>query len=140
MLKPGGWIEHTEDSLPVTRELGTISDTYLHGIWTQLFTEAGEKTSKTFDPNDTNKSAMEATGFTNIQTKARKMPIGAWPIGPNMKKVGVCNQECYQACLEGVGRRVLSQVFSWREEEIEVFLAKTREMRKKRRLCVFSVW
>ncbi|KAK1754143.1 S-adenosyl-L-methionine-dependent methyltransferase [Echria macrotheca] len=136
-LKPGGWIEHVEASPTITSDDNSIPADCVSYQWTEIFIQAGKRIGKSFDPNENNKAWMEAAGFTDVGTKEYKMPIGGWSNDRRLKEVGQYNQLGCEQGLEGYCLRILSEELLWRKDEIEVFLAKTREAMKDQRIHAY---
>ena len=96
---------------------------------------------------DTFKAGIEAAGFTNVQEKLYKAPIGSWPKNPLMKEVGRYQKRQILDGLEGYAMyapilfdfgskeltsfRFMQTKFGdpepWSPEEVHVWVAKTRE-------------
>ncbi|KAK0702699.1 S-adenosyl-L-methionine-dependent methyltransferase, partial [Lasiosphaeris hirsuta] len=139
-LKPGGWIEHTEASVNVTSDDGSTPAGGVYSHWTQIFIEASEKTGKTFNPNEKNEACMEAAGFTKLQTRERKMPIGCWPKDQQLKEVGYFNLMGCEEGLEGYGLWILSQLLLWSYWEMKIFFALTRAAMRDPKIHAYYPW
>jgi hypothetical protein len=69
VCKPGGWVESHEAASSVTSDDNTVDPNSAMGHWGKFFLEGGKKigTSFTVVEDGTQRKAMEAAGFTNIQ-------------------------------------------------------------------------
>ena len=68
--------------------------------WGQKFERMGAKAGRPFNTYDTMKDSIEATGFTNIQEKIYKVPIGTWAKHPMLKDAGRMNEEQFREGME----------------------------------------
>uniref|UniRef100_A0A8H7NHH1 Methyltransferase type 11 domain-containing protein n=1 Tax=Bionectria ochroleuca TaxID=29856 RepID=A0A8H7NHH1_BIOOC len=104
-LKPGGWLEHLDCS---TQK--------------EVFASIGEKTGYTFEVVDNNKWVkwIDEAGFSNIQKKTIKTPIGGWPADKKWKEVGQFNRLALETGLEGFGLYMLTNTMGWEYEDVQV--------------------
>ena len=103
-LKPGGWLEHFEIGISWQSENpGGITPESPIGQMVQLFTEAGEKTGRTFRIVDDGLQTkyMKETGFVELGERDIHVPHGAWMEDATMKQVGIILGEALLEDLEG---------------------------------------
>jgi SAM-dependent methyltransferase len=134
VLKPGGWVEHTEYDCAVVSDDNSQPADAAFARWGPLFLEAGEKTGQKFDLARDQKLLkwMKGAGLTAIKEYPFKLPLGSWPKERKMKDVGNYNLVMTDQSLEGYALYLFTQVLGWSVEETHVYLAKARkELRNK---------
>lgn len=99
-LQPGGWIEHIEPQVIYRSDDGSLPADSLLSDWGQKFERMGAKAGRPFNTYDTMKESIEAAGFTNIQEKIYKVPIGTWAKHPIYKDAGRLNEEQFREGME----------------------------------------
>jgi len=129
-LKPGGWLEHTDFTIEVCCDDGSVPKGTTYDWWSQFFVDAGNKIGRTFLVTKDNQNAgwMKEAGFTGpIHIKNHKMPIGTWPADKALKEVGAFNQVACEQGLEGFGVFLGTQVLNYNFEELQVIFAQMRQ-------------
>jgi len=143
-LKPGGYIEHVECGTHVVSDDGSLPKDSIWSEWKRLFAEAGEKTGQTFDIIDDDRwvAWLEAAGFgaESIETRAVKVPIGAWPAETKWKEVGIFNRLALESGLEGFGLYILTNVMGWEYTEVQLWLARVRAALKNKSYHSYATW
>jgi hypothetical protein len=99
-LKPGGYIEHWEQSVEVTSDDGTTKGT-VYEEWAELAHRAGDAFGKTLRIVDESKDRIAKAGFVDVVEKRFKCPLGPWASDPIMKKMGAFNRLQQEEGLEG---------------------------------------
>ncbi len=101
--KPGGWMEHHEESAHWDAEQGIPEESPM-GQWGIVFAEGGRKFGRTFTiiQDDIQRKCMEESGFVDIVVKDFKCTIGDWPEDPNRKETGLFAKATLEADLEGM--------------------------------------
>lgn len=99
-LKPGGYIEHAEQSVIPKSDDGTTDGT-VYDEWGKCFLEAGDRWGKTFQVIDEGRSKLIETGFKDVTTHKFKCPIGGWPKDPLLKEIGRFNRVDIEEGMEG---------------------------------------
>ncbi|KAL2132746.1 hypothetical protein VTI74DRAFT_3429 [Chaetomium olivicolor] len=124
---PGGWIEHQDGSFVWRSDNGIPENSALEQF-TKIFWEGGKKFGRTFRivEDDLQVKGMEAAGFTDIQVKEIKVPLGEWPKDPRLKEVGYIAKECIEADVEGYMLYMCQSVLGWTREDCLVFCAHLR--------------
>ncbi|KAL5603809.1 hypothetical protein FOVSG1_006559 [Fusarium oxysporum f. sp. vasinfectum] len=141
-LKPGGWLEHLECSTHVQSDDGSLPADSVWAEWREIFACAGEKTGQTFEVIDDDNwiKWMNEAGFSNIQRKMIKTPIGGWPADKKWKEVGQFNRVSLETGLEGFGLYMLTNVMDWEYNKVQVWLTRVREALKNKRYHGYSTW
>ncbi|KAH6883556.1 S-adenosyl-L-methionine-dependent methyltransferase [Thelonectria olida] len=141
-LKPGGWLEHLDCSTRVQSDDGSLPADSVWAEWREVFARAGEKTGQTFEVIDDDNWVkwMDEAGFSNIQTKTIKTPIGGWSADKKWKEVGLFNGLSIETGLEGFGLYMLTNVMGWEYAEVQVWLARVQEALKNKSSHGFTTW
>ncbi|KAK2782269.1 hypothetical protein FQN51_004660 [Onygenales sp. PD_10] len=122
--KPGGWVEFQDWDGQISSDDGSVKDTNilkLQDTVKQVFVDMGINCN----PGAEYKNWLEAAGFTNIATKAIKVPLGTWPKDPNLKKIGALSLLQHLEGIEGIAIAPLTKI-GWSPEEIQALLTKAR--------------
>jgi hypothetical protein len=110
-LRPGGWYEQVEYSVHWRADDGSIPKDHAFERWSDLFVEAGEKIGRTFRILDLQTDFIKEAGFTNVNERKFKMPVGPWSSDPKLKDVGRYHLlECYQG-IEGWSMALLTRLY-----------------------------
>ena len=97
-LKPSGWIEQVELDVRVMSDDGAHpKDGYLAG-WGDDFLGCAERSGRCLDTQITMKEVIDKAGFTDIQERLYKCPIGGWPKGVVLKEAGKFNKAPSRTC------------------------------------------
>jgi len=128
-LKPGGWLEHTDFSIIIQSDDGSVPPDSAHAEWNALFKAVGDKTGRTFVVTEDDKFArrMEEAGFANIHVRHVKLPIGAWPADRRLKEIGIFSKISNEQGLEGFALYVCTTVLGWDYNEVQMLLVKMRQ-------------
>jgi len=89
-LKPGGWLEHHENSIKWACQNNTITEDSALGQWHKVLWRAGELMGQTFKvvDDDIQKPGMERVGFVNLNVRDLKAPYGDWAQGRTDRAIG----------------------------------------------------
>ncbi|EFX06127.1 hypothetical protein CMQ_4196 [Grosmannia clavigera kw1407] len=100
---PSGWFESCEIHVEHLCDDGTDQKAPVLKQFWRLYEEAvpiiGRSMRVSID--GTQRKAMEAVGFVNIQEKAFKLPVGGWPADKKLSEIGQYNQLTLLNDLEG---------------------------------------
>ncbi|KAK0745626.1 S-adenosyl-L-methionine-dependent methyltransferase, partial [Schizothecium vesticola] len=131
-LKPGGWIEHTDFTIRISCDDGSLPDDCIYYTWNRMFAEAGEKTKRTFLVTDKDQNAgwIKEAGFSSVNISRYKAPLGTWPAEKKWKNIGAFNLATCQEGLEGYILYLGTNVLGWELEELQVVIAKMRQALK----------
>ncbi|EMT72066.1 Phosphoethanolamine N-methyltransferase 1 [Fusarium odoratissimum] len=119
--KPGGWVESFEASPCLESDDDTVKDGSAMSEWGKFFIEGGKRLGRTFTilDDDLQKQGMEDAGFTDIQTRDFKLPIGSWPKDPKMQEIGNFAFAAMDQDLEGFVFRRWSATWQMAENLIQ---------------------
>ncbi|KAM0346688.1 hypothetical protein ACHAPU_005401 [Fusarium lateritium] len=127
-LKPGGYIESHEALSRMDCDDGSITEKSAMNQWGKFFIEGGKKIGRSFTivEDGVQRSAMEKTGFVNLEEKNFKVPIGGWPKDVKMKEIGRYAQATLEQDIEGYVLFMANTVEGWTKEEVEVYISLLR--------------
>jgi len=128
-LKPGGYLEHHENSVRWMCDRDTIKEDSPLDQWHKVFWAAGEKTGQTFRiiEDNTQKQGMERAGFVDLTVKDWKGPNTPWPdADERMQRIGAYAQMTLETDAEGWVLYIWNAVMGWSVEEVRVYLAHVR--------------
>ena len=102
-LKPGGWLEHHENSVKWACQNDTITDDSALGQWHKVLWRAGELMGQTFKvvDDDIQKPGMERAGFSNLNVRDLKAPYGDWAQGRTARAIGNFSKLTFEDDPEG---------------------------------------
>ncbi|KAK4447344.1 methyltransferase domain-containing protein [Podospora aff. communis PSN243] len=133
-MRPGGWLESHESASFVESDDGSVTETSALGQWGKIFTEGGKQVGMSFRTYEDGrqKQAMEAAGFTDIQIKELKMPIGSWPEDPKLKEQGTFTRAALEQDTEGY-ILFITNALGWTKKQVLVYIKNLKkEMRSKK--------
>ena len=141
-LKPGGFLEHQDFSLHTRSDDGSIPPDSIYSQWSSFFVDAGKQMGQTFEVIDDDNWVgwMREAGFQEVQSRAFKTPVGAWPADERQKEIGRFNRFGLETSLEGYALYLLTSVLGWGYEEVQVWLAKVREALRNKRYHGYTTW
>ncbi|KAI8947878.1 S-adenosyl-L-methionine-dependent methyltransferase [Xylaria longipes] len=127
-LKPGGIFESKESSAIIQSDDGTVPYGSAMDQWGRVFSEAGRKFGRTFQPVEDNiqVKAMEAAGFVDIKVYNMKTTLGPWPADPKHKEIGQYARLALEQDIEGFIMYMWTTILGWTREEIAVYAAHFR--------------
>jgi len=133
-LKPGGWLEHTDNSIIIQSDDGSVGPDHVYATWNKVFKDAGDKMERTFNITDNNAFVrhMEEAGFTNVQVRHTKLPIGPWAADPVLKEIGMFSKARNDHSLEGYSLYICTNILGWKYDEVQVLVAKMRQAMNNR--------
>lgn len=141
-LRPGGWLEHQEISLRMHSDDGSIPKDSIWSEWANVLAEAGRKIGQTTEVIDDDNwiKWLEEGGFSGVQTKTIKVPMGGWPADKELKEVGQFNKLSFEMSLEGYGLYLLINAMGWEYVEVQLWLARVREALKNKDYHGYAHW
>ncbi|KAI1122007.1 S-adenosyl-L-methionine-dependent methyltransferase [Nemania abortiva] len=127
-LKPGGIFESKESSCIIQSDDGTVPYGSALDQWGRVFSEAGRKFGRSFQPLEENLQilAMEAAGFVDIKIYNMKTTIGSWAAERKHKEIGQYARLALEQDIEGFIMYMWTTVLGWTREEIAVYAAHLR--------------
>lgn len=99
-MKPGGWVEHLEQSVVPTSYDGTHKGTVFEE-WGSVSLQAGDAFGKSLRILDEAADYMKEAGFEEVTENRIAMPIGAWPKDKRLKELGRYNRLHWEEGIEG---------------------------------------
>ena len=126
-LKPGGYLEHAEFSPGSQPNVpGSEPGPGEKGNWGKEGMEAGRITGRPFDVMYHMHDWMREAGFTDLTERRYQWPLGTWPKDKKLKELGFWSRAHVDAGLENWSMALLTRVFGWSYEEVQVHIAKAR--------------
>ena len=74
-----------------------------------------------------NAKMLSDAGFTNVESKIFKVPIGVWPKNKTMKLIGMYMRSVMFDGLQGISMGPFTRGLKWSPEEVELFLVDVRK-------------
>ncbi|KAB5543128.1 S-adenosyl-L-methionine-dependent methyltransferase [Coniochaeta sp. 2T2.1] len=126
-LKPGGWIELQE----LRFVLGCDDDTLKPDDPVAGFLNNIKEGLAQFGVNllamEKNPDNVREAGFTNVEERIFKVPLGVWPRNTKMKTVGLYNRSMIYDGLQGISMGPFTRGLKWSPEEVELYLVGIRK-------------
>ncbi|WEW57242.1 hypothetical protein PRK78_002707 [Emydomyces testavorans] len=126
-LKPGGWVELCDYDYVYKCDDGTLTPDLAMCRNADLVLGASRKLGRDPCPGPRLKGWIEDGGFTNITEKCFKLPIGPWPKDRRLKEIGLWNQMQFLQGVEAWTMGLLTSVYGWTAQEVQVEVARVRE-------------
>lgn len=143
VLKPGGWLEHMDCGDTVFCDDGSIPAVGSPWAeWAAVFDAAGKKMGQSFQllNDDQYIKWMEEAGWTGIQKKNIKTPVGGWAADPRLKEIGLCNQLQFLGALDGLSTYILVNVLGWEPAVANALLDRMRAALRNRSYHGYCRW
>ncbi|KAF5983623.1 methyltransferase [Fusarium bulbicola] len=102
-LKPGGYIESYEPPSRVESDDGTVQSGIALSQWKKFFVEGGHRIGQPFTifEETIQREGMKEAGFSDIEERDYKNPVGGWPKGPKQRSVGQYMQAAFEQDTQG---------------------------------------
>lgn len=101
-LAPGGWIEQAEFSIDIKSQNDAMPADSILASFAGMFGDVCDRAGVPIDIQKTMRGRIEAAGFTNVQEKEYKAPIGGWPKNRVFKDAGTMNMMSWKQGTEGM--------------------------------------
>ena len=138
-LKPGGWVECQELSVDAKSDDGTLPEEGFVRQWCENQEKAFRSIGGSLVINgEVLKGWMEDAGFTGVEVREFKLPIGQWPKEGRQRECGAFQLVAMLEGIQGLTIAAWTRFLGWKEEEVEVFIARVRGEWKRR--GVHSYW
>ncbi|EQL38381.1 hypothetical protein BDFG_00733 [Blastomyces dermatitidis ATCC 26199] len=124
-LKPGGWVEFKDSTATVFSEDGTVTPDYKVVEMLRNLRLASEKIGINMDHAPLLKGWMEQAGFTNIEQRVMRLPIGTWPKNRRLKLIGAMMASHYLE-VEAFTLIPFIEILGWSPAEVEELNAQVR--------------
>ncbi|PUU77958.1 S-adenosyl-L-methionine-dependent methyltransferase [Tuber borchii] len=125
-LAPGGWIEVVECKLPYDCDDGTLTKDSYQYRWCEYTIEGGQKSGRPFDITDDVYGWLGLAGFTDLQERNLRAPIGPWPKDPIEKEIGKYNLLNLLEGMDGFTTALLTRYLEWKPIEVQAFYGNLR--------------
>ncbi|KAJ5093686.1 hypothetical protein N7456_009547 [Penicillium angulare] len=127
--KSSGWIEQLEFDIRIHTDDDSLPEDCLLAGWGENFIGCSRRANRSLTIQETMRKSIEKAGFTDIQEKVYKVPVGPWPRDKVLKELGRLNHEHWSAGMEGYAMWLLTKFGAptpWTPDEVQVYLAKVR--------------
>jgi SAM-dependent methyltransferase len=140
-LKPGGYVECQELAFPIKcMDPGVTSENSPLMRWSDLFSEAAERTGLDASGPRHLAPKFQQAGFVDVNLKTYKWPLGKWAKGAKFKLLGRFVYEDFWDALPSLSMGLFTRVLQWSRDEVEVFLAECRQEGKRRDRHYYADW
>ncbi|EFX04982.1 methyltransferase type 12 [Grosmannia clavigera kw1407] len=136
-LVPGGYFEIQTVYPRFVSDDGTHTKAVNAQLWIKSVCDGAAKFGKPLDLTKEWLGELKAAGFVDVHQEIRKLTIGAWPKDPALKEIGRYGLVQQQQALEAYSPGILSRISSWKDEEIQVLLAKVNEELKDPEIHIY---
>ncbi|PGG95279.1 hypothetical protein AJ79_10145 [Helicocarpus griseus UAMH5409] len=126
-LKPGGFVEFNDSSIPIYSEDGTVTPDYKVSEMLQSLAAASDKIGLNMDPAPSLKGWVEDAGFINVEQKILRLPIGTWPKNKRLKLIGAMMASHYIEGVEAFTLIPFTEVLGWSTAEVDELNAQVRD-------------
>ncbi|KAK2800135.1 hypothetical protein FQN50_008230 [Emmonsiellopsis sp. PD_5] len=124
--KPGGWVEFQDWDAMVHSADGTTKGTSIEHYMNSTIA-AFDKAGYVTRPGLFLEKWMKDAGFINVHVERFIVPLGTWPKDKHYKRIGTINLMQIEETLEGSALAALTRVESWKKEEVDIIVAKTKQ-------------
>lgn len=134
-LKPGGYIECQEIAFPVgCMDPDVTAENSPLLRWSELFMKSAAKIGVDATGPRHLAPKLRDAGFTDINSKLHRWPVGRWAKGDKLKLLGDLAYADLMDWLPSSSLRLFTSVLKWTQDEVEVFLSECRaEVKRKDR-------
>ncbi|KAK5127714.1 hypothetical protein LTR08_004323 [Meristemomyces frigidus] len=126
-LKPGAWMELVDLTNPPQSDDDTIPPNSQVCSFFDMLTDGCARIGRDVHVPRHWRTLLTEGGFTGIEERVFKVPVGGWPKDRRMKEAGVFEMETLREGLPAIGMGFFTRVLGWKAVEVEVFFAKVRE-------------
>ncbi len=137
-LKPGGYFEQLEMGVVPKSDDDTVGPDTIFAQWGQVSLAAGDAFGKSLRCVDESKAGLIAAGFEDVVEHRFKWPIGGWTKDPNLKEIGKYNRLHWEQGIEGWCVFLLTNYLGWSKTEVDIYLAKMRNMLRDRKVHAYQ--
>ncbi|KAI5457649.1 S-adenosyl-L-methionine-dependent methyltransferase [Mariannaea sp. PMI_226] len=123
-LKPGGWIEIQEFDARAHCSDGTLATDAPLAKFFDTAELAVKRFGMNFRAGENLRGPLEEAGFTNVECKVLKVPIGVWPKDKKMRLIGLYCRNAVSDMFGAMAAKPFREIME--PAEIEVFLAAAR--------------
>lgn len=122
-LKPGGWIELQETANTLYSEDDSLKPDNPLVQLMNLLSEACNRIGRTLDPAPSFKTWVGEAGFTSVEERRFKLPVGSWPKDRRLKEIGAFLAVNFDEGVDAFTAVLFRDILGWSQEEVTVFNA-----------------
>ena len=137
-LKPGGWLEIQEMTLPSFCSDGSLYGTALWK-WQEEMTRALHMINYPFDNWICYQQWMKEAGFINVRESRYSIPTNDWPKDPKLKELGSWQCSNLRKGLQGDSLALFTGPLGRSKEDLDDFLAEVKKDITNRKIHAFSM-
>lgn len=129
-LRAGGFFEAQEFDLTIHCEADSPKKGVAFRRWSDVLTAAARKAGIDVTASRKFATQLQDAGFTDIQSKHFRWPVGPWPAGESKKKektLGLWAQRNMLDGLEAAAMGLLSRYEGWSREQVLELVREARE-------------
>ena len=126
-LKPGGWLEVQEVTLPIFCDDGSAAPDSALLKWGDLVKEAALKGGIDAAASNKFSEMLRAQGFVVMREEPIKWAVGHWPKGKLQKEIGAYTHQNILQALNAVTMALFTKQLGWSREAAEMFLVEARK-------------
>ncbi|KAI9883156.1 MAG: hypothetical protein M1823_005070 [Watsoniomyces obsoletus] len=130
-VKPGGYAEFQDWDIKLFSDDGSLDPESSLVLWDDTCIKAFEILGREPRPGPKLADHLRNAGFQDVQQVLYKLPLGPWPKDEKMKTIGLWNLLNIEEGLDAFVMAPLTRVLGWKEEEVQVLLAKVRQELEK---------
>ena len=129
VLKPGGYLEHHENSVDWKCRKGSITPDSALGQWGRVFWKAGEMAGRSFRILEDNlqQNGMGKAGFKDLTVKEWEVPFifSAWPEekDKHVRTIGAFTRGTLDSDVMGWVVYMWKSVLGWSDEQVKAYWA-----------------
>jgi hypothetical protein len=126
-LKPGGWIELQEFCFRIRADDETLKPDDPVANFTSTVAKGLAALGVDLFALEHNRARLSEGGFTRVEEKVLRVPVGVWPRDQNMKTIGLYSRSIIYDGLHAISMGPLTRGLKWTPEEVELWLEGVRK-------------
>lgn len=83
---------------------------------------------------------MRDVGFVDVVLRPFKIPIGKWPLDPQLKEAGMLQQVAMLEGVESLSLAIFTRCLGWSPERVQAFLTEVRNDFRKKKTYTYWPW
>ncbi|KFZ16910.1 hypothetical protein V501_02009 [Pseudogymnoascus sp. VKM F-4519 (FW-2642)] len=140
-LKPGAWMEvqeydawiYADDDLDLDKAPWTLG-------WVTQLSKSSVDFGKPLNVGRFHKGWMEEAGFTDVEEKVVKVPLGPWATGRQLKELGRYERWHMNQSVEAHSMALYTRVLNYSTDEANILFARVRNEFNDRNLHLYTVY
>jgi SAM-dependent methyltransferase len=125
-LRSGGYFEMQSFKVELYSDDGSLDKAKMTRKWVDLLQDSSNKFGKSMLDMDNWKDRMVKVGFTQVNCRIDKIPLGPWAKDRKKKEIGAYMQAEQLQAIPSYTYRLFSHILGWSKTEIEVLMAGLR--------------